>query len=673
MKMEMIDTILLARRYVYARDFRVNENKKRCAYLNSYLLINCGVEILNPEYTNDDTVKLINFLLTIYVNPGFYNNPQDTKYFSSDELLLEQVFSYYFGYGTSMKRIELFQKNLPQYVIGDEIVTRQFTIIDEAKAYEVLRDVARDLASYKTPFSDEEEAMFSYLVDEGFYDPAIDIQCRDNIFVAIKKYPEFAKKIDKKDVVKYSIRHIGVRNKTKNGIKKYLRRGRNYKEKAAIDLLANFINEVRDCPLSKRQAKYYNKIIQIITGKKGKETNKGTTYQQFIQLMKAGKTLEAARKISQEGSLFERNLRFILSRLSTKEEIEEVLMMIPNKNPTALIQFYYGLVDDDGPRTFIYNYDNHRRVYDEKLMKVKNSRKSYISKEVKDLLRVIIFTKFVEHYQSVPKLGKIYISPKFKKVALPISTSGTGRGLDVLPSGSRIPFKADFIRTFCHWRGIRDIDASVVFMEKYNEVPLAIDGESLNIDRIFSWRTFSYKVFKDACLSSGDDTSSNGVEFQDFDIEKLLKMGCRYAVVTINGYASPFNEGHIIQGLQIKNDLNTQAWDPKNIEFQIHIVGDTQAFTGFAIDLKKREIIIVNNFVLGGSVVEKAQVKTAIRYMNPHYLDFNMHFLLSQMGEVVKNKNEADIVFDDKYKVRNPRQKVVRSHDIETLVSYLNR
>ena len=71
-------------------------------------------------------------------------------------------------------------------------------------------------------------------------------------------------------------------------------------------------------------------------------------------------------------------------------------------------------------------------------------------------------------------------------------------------------------------------------------------------------------------------------------IDELLELGYRYVIYTLNGYGGKLNEGDIVCGYQNKNNLNTSAWDPKNIEFKINVISNSCAYIGFAIDLKTK-------------------------------------------------------------------------------------
>ncbi|MCR5348110.1 MAG: hypothetical protein K6E59_00655 [Bacilli bacterium] len=715
--MTIIQKVLLDKNLVCLSK-KKNEDAKKCAYFNAFLLTNFGIEVTNPEFVDEHTVAFFNEVLHLRVPEPFYANPQDTKYFESEELLLEKVVSYYLGYGTALKRVELFQKALPrEYVIGTEIHPRTYTIVEEGEVRDAIEGIACDYASYKRPFAEEEEVIFGYLYENGYYPKDGEIACRDNIFPLLEKHPELAKRLDKKDLVKLSHMFFGLRSK---GLSRLSENSPHYQKK--VEVLSSCLPFVRDCSLSKRQAKHFNVIVRMCTGKKGKEDHLDSPYRILHRHMRKGHTVSATKAIADRGSVLTRNLVYILSRVKDEKEAEEILSFVSDGNESVFLQLYRHLSDhgERGERTFIYPkigkgkassgssllhdfesiiqspapdglaeimermkeraelakqreqtrderlYKPVLHVYNEREDQVRN-RKSVLSDAMRKKVLSLIYQRLESHYSKLPSLGKIYVSKEFKNVAVPLNTSQMGKGLDILPPGSRIPFTSSFIRVFCHWAGIRDIDASIVAFK-----PIQKGKSRFHVD-VFNWRNYHNFPLGKTVLCSGDDTSENGVEYQDLDLDGLERRGITYVAACINGYGGPFNKGEIYQGLQLKENLDTVPWDPKNIEFQMRIIGDTRAFVAFAVDLKKRELIIINQHCTGGTIVGDSQIRLAEAYLNDEAIRFNMHRLLSLMGEVVKNPEEADVVFDRDYVSTKEGQTVVRPYDVTALAAYVVR
>lgn len=657
----MINEILSEKRLILSKSDEVLP-LEIASSINAYLFTNFGIIISNNEMVNFEVLGIINNLFHLHVPSSFYDNPQDTQYFDSDELLVEQIVSYLVGYGTDLKRIELFAKKLPSYKEGDEKKIRVYRIIKQDEADPLLREYASMLASYTRPFAEYEKERFIYLAEHKYFSGEEKICCKDNIFPIIHLFPKYAKELDKKDVVKLSISYFGENEDVYDVAKS--------KYNAHLVLALSYIIPlVKDCPLSKRQAKYFLKVCQIAGLKDIKASNENSPYKKAIKLIKEGKVIEAAKVFDANGSLLLRNFKFLFSRAS-KEEEEILLNMLPKDNQIVILQILLNIVDDTYgvPRFFSFKRRNAEITHLEDEYETKY-RKSALSEEKKNRVINKLKELLKEHYSYSKKLGKVYISDDFNNVALPLSTTSTGNGIDVLPSGSRIPFKAKYLRVFCYWKGIQDIDASLGLIKDDEIKTLSYSLE----DRVLSWRTYHRNPFVGYALCSGDDTSNEGAEYQDIDIDGLTLLGYRYAVFGINGYYQPFDQGSIKCGIQIKTNLATKAWQADNIEFEMDIKGNARGFTPFVVDLLKKEIIIINIKVPGSQIFSTEQINITRKYLSEDYLSINMKTIISYLGEVVDTPLEADYVFDKDYTKELSKQVVVKPFDVASLIEIINR
>lgn len=647
------EQILISRHYIMSNGKEDNNRDKYYAYL----LNKFGIEIVNPKFLNKDVVQQLKKYLKINIPNSFYKNPQDLKYFSCEELYLEQLISYInidliegnHNKNTNFNRIELFNKILPKYENGKEIKIRKYNIILENEINKILNDIFDAYCNYSRPFSIEETNEFLYLYSLGFYHNQ-DIKCKDNIFYLLDKDINFAKLLDRKDVVKFSILKFGNADFNKM----------NKNQKNTLKLIKNMIPLVKKTSLSKKQAKFFNKLCKECN-LKIVDNNDNSPYKAAIKEIKNGNVISASKIFLDSGSLFARNFRFLLSR-ANNEEKNILINMLPNDNPILLYQILTTILNDNGKRIFTFKNNNLVKCHIETDYEEKY-RKSKLDYETRELLSNIIKNKIDSYYLSLPKLGKIYISEKFKKIALPVNNSCSGRGLDVLPTGSRIKINGNYIRTFCYWKNVFDIDTSALFIK---------DDFNQNNDYVeLSWRNYNTLPLGESALSSGDCRDKNGAEYQDFKIDELLELGYRYVIYTLNGYGGKLDEGEIVCGYQNKNNLNTSAWDPKNIEFKINVISNSSAYTGFAIDLKTKEIIVLNlNSSGNNQVVNKKQLLLIEKYLKENYLNYSMYDLIKCRGEIT-TKEEANIIFDDDY-IPLDNQKNIKSYEMEKLVALIN-
>ena len=249
------EQILISRHYIMSNGQEDNNRDKYYAYL----LNKFGIEIVNPKFLNKEVVQQLKKYLKINIPNSFYKNPQDLKYFSCEELYLEQLISYInidliegnHNKNTNFDRIELFNKVLPKYENGKEIKIRKYNIILENEINKILNDIFDAYCNYSRPFSIEEANEFLYLYSLGFYHNQ-DIKCKDNIFYLLDKDINFAKLLDRKDVVKFSILKFG--NANFNEMNKV--------QKNTLKLIKNMIPLVKKTSLSKKQAKFFNKLCK---------------------------------------------------------------------------------------------------------------------------------------------------------------------------------------------------------------------------------------------------------------------------------------------------------------------------------------------------------------------------------------------------------------------------
>lgn len=651
----MRDKILFKRGYLESSSFQ--QDKKKTAYLIAKLINQFGVIVDKPELLTEKNVKDISKFLGVDIPEGFYANPQDIVYFSCEELIIEQFVSYIqiqlngeFCLDKKVfERNNVFKKVLPTYMEGDDVKLRKFKLLNKDQAEDVLDMVASDLCLYTRPWAVDELAEFNWLYLNGYYYDE-ELLCKDNAINMFLKCQDvvFASMLDKKDIVKMSLYKFGET--------KVL----DFSDED-ITLFKLALSVAKDCPMSKKQAKYYNRILKNIDSELPIENNNKSVYKKAINLIKHGKIVDAAKVFAASGSLLERNLVYLLSRASFGE-IGEILDLLKSSNPITLIQMVLGIVNNSNQskRVFKFTYANKVKVHVETDYEFKY-RKSILSSEMKKILIEKLNEQIKAFYQNKKSLGKIFISPVFKNVALPINTSAMGMGNDVMPTGSRLPIKFDYLRTFCYWYKVFDIDASVVFIHE--------DGSL----KTFYWGNMSKKEFGNSCLCSGDNRNKDGSEFCDFKISELKNQGYKYAVYNLNGFGGTLNQGEIYCGLQNKSNLKTQVFDSKNIEFKIHVKGDSRGFIGFAIDFEKNEIVVLNQMLANGSnVVNPATMITIKQYLDTIFLDnFNMYKILSYMGEIVENKNDADVVFNED-RIDCPEDKIVITpFDIEKMVHLL--
>lgn len=631
------------------------------AYLNAKLIEMFAVYVDKPECLNEDNLHILSDYFNFYVPDSFYANPQDLTQFTSEELFIEQLVSYLkveFNGVRDMdpdtfRRVEMVHKVLPKYDDGfedeREMVVRKFRVVTSEEGDEMVKEYVSGLCAYTRPWSEGETLYFAGFYEMGYYDGQF-VKCADNALYMARTTNDatFAHMATKKDVVKYSIEYFG------EGDDLYL-------SEREEELFTFLTDNARSCPLSKKQAKYYNTILKKIgKPKDATESNADSPYKKATALMKEGDVMGAAKVYAENGSLLERNLVYLLSR-ATNEQGREILEYMSGNNPIVMLQSLFGIINGqkEGNRTFTFYYNKKIKSHTE-TDEEKEKRHSLLTDEQRKYIVRFVKEKITAYYRSLPSLGKIYLSEEFKKVAIPFNTSTCGRGMDVMPTGSRSPIQGNALRLFCHWKDAFDIDVSATMITE--------DGRR---EQLY-WMSYSEKAFGDLALYSGDCRDRTGAEYIDVKTDELAKKGYQYVLFTINGYEDRLNKGEIHCGYQNKWNLKTKVWQPKNIKFQIEVKGDSREYYAFAVDLKKKEVVTLNMIADSESrTVSDKILDVAIRYLEDSFLESaNMYDVLSLRGELVSDPKDADVVFASNYIPQNG-QKVVPPNDLGKLVSML--
>ena len=658
--MTTIQKILISRRMLVADTIPTKSAfRLEGAYLNAFLLANFGIVVDKPELLTKEMVQEISEVYKLNVPKSYFANPQDTKFYTAEELMVEQCISYFLAYGAEDSHVHIFDKELPSYPVGDEIKIREFRILEADEYLNELLEITKAYAAYKRPWGMDEAAEFLELYRAGFYRfTEMPVNCGDNAVLMLAENIDFAQFLFKKDVVKLSIARAGEH-------KELVLDARTRK------LIGDIIPLVKDCPMSKKQAKYFNKLVQITGAKVKKADNKQSPNRLALEKINSGDVLGAARIFAKSGALLERNLKFLLSRANPVEAVK-ILDMVSNDNPAVLHQMMSTvLADSEEARTFSFYAKNRVKTHVETEYEAR-WRKSRLNDATKKLVHDTCFEKIAEHYVNTESLGKVYIAPNFYKVAMPVNTSASGKGIDVPATGTRLPIAGTKIRSFVHWEDVRDIDSSTIYE--------MADGK---IDCI-NFTNYHYRNYNGAARFSGDVTSYDGTEYFDLDLVSLKNQGVKRVVFTFHGFGSTLNAGEIYCGYQNKENFNTRAWDPKNIELKIHVKGDKRAYIAFAVDLESNEIIVLNLMRDEDSqVVRPRDFEAIAAFMDPAKLELNMGIIAKwRAAEVVETPEEADVVFADDYVAKEvemtedeapkPAQVVIRSFDVEKLAMIAN-
>ena len=353
-------------------------------------------------------------------------------------------------------------------------------------------------------------------------------------------------------------------------------------------------------------------------------------------------------------------------------------------NPVILIQLLmkYHSYEGANKRVFKFTRNERMRIHRETDEEASN-RKSVLSAKTVSLVETDILSRLRDVLKN--RVGKVWIDPKMKGIALPLQMATGETGFGVLPTGSRIDIpKGKFIRAFTYWEKVNDIDLSVFAITE--------DGRQ----REFSWRNM-YNNQGAEITFSGDQTSGykGGSEYFDIhlDLFKEMHPEYRYLIFCNNvysgidfskcecfaGFMSRFNEHEMPwKGeREIPNEMKADAkkiFDPKTVGSSFRINADSTFCYLFAIDLENRQMIWLN---LARDTRMRVAGEEKMDYLTNWFKVtevINLYDLFTMMAtEIVDNPEDADIcVSDDEIPgILKPGTEWIHSWNFEKVLGYL--
>ncbi len=383
---------------------------------------------------------------------------------------------------------------------------------------------------------------------------------------------------------------------------------------------------------------------------------------------------KALRRAQGSGAVL-RRLDYLLSRCRDadgaprEDQLEGVFSCIETENALLLIQLLirYATKQRGVSRVFRFIRGNRLQTHietDEEAAR----RRTALPGETHE--RVIRLLKDNLGRVLCGRLGRVYIDPDMRRIALPLRESASMGGVGVLPGGSRLPLDlSKTVRGFTWWEQVDDIDLSLI----------GLDGQGRQTE--FSWRTMSRRAAGDrsAVLFSGDQTAGydGGSEYFDVDIAAFRQAypDVRFLVFCDNIYSNAaFDSCFCMAGCMTRRDVDSgEVFEPKTVETAFRITGAGRFAYLFGIDLEKNELVWLN--LLQGAdaaVAGETSLAFLLDYMAITSV-YNVYDFFKMMArEVVDDPADADVVVSDRPFSLPEGTEVIRSADQEKLIAFMN-
>ncbi len=635
-----------------------------------------GAELLQPVMISQAS----EFLGIDVPEPFYLGFPESVRKLSKAALLFDQLLHYYTTYGLGYfdkAGHSIFEEDIERKVFNEEMPVRDFTVITEAEAVEKLKGYTADLLSGTRQLSDDQYALVLEFIREYHYTPANCASKNTAIRLLIdSRDPDYARFLMLSDVPKLtdelSYRTTGNKCPKKLNLKNQERKLLT----AVIDrLIADEKIDTRNCYEKKdlwsgllHHIHYKTsdpKGIEFLNAMRGSENHSALA--EFEKaLSEKGAAAAAEILVRRKGSgMLMRNLDYLLSRCESDEEVRKVIGMIDTKNTIILLQllFHYSL-KQESMRTFKFIKHGKMRKHLETNSEAESRKTQLSNRDRKAAVNAVrdLITRNLKG-----RLGKIYIAPEMKNIALPIQEGASQGGFGTLAKGSCIPLpKGKKIRAFTYWEKVNDIDLSVIGLDK-------------NLGQHeFSWRTMA-GIKNEAIIFSGDQTSGyhGGSEYFDIDPEKFKTNfpDILYLIFCDNVYSSLNFSKLICRAGYMLRDINDSGkiFEPETVKSSYTIDCESRFAYLFGLNLITNEFIWLN-------IANDSQSRVAgtnkmgflMQYFEMTKIMNVYDFFALMSTELTDDPKEAEIAVTDEDIETGENTEVIRSYDAERMIALLN-
>ena len=611
------------------------------------------------EGASVDMIRLASRVLGENVPAAFYRGfPASVKKLSPDELLFDQLAHYAATYGFGhfdRAGRSILEEELPRLAFRENAEPRDFRIVSPEEGETVLFSSVRDLLSSTRPLSRREYELVLELLP-SFRDGLPPVASREtaSLLLLDTRDPRFAAFLDLPDVMRLLrelwFRDYGGRTDLENlslhnqDRKFFTRLLDLFFERKTLDerscfekqaLWKGFLHSIHYRPKNARASFFLARI---------RSRHNESVYSDFERALSSFRPAEAAMLLREgKGSAaFLRRLDHVLSRCRNEEELKSVLSLIDTKNPRGILSllFHYAADKKEGDgRHFVFTRLGLLEVHSE-TAREKARRRSRLSPETRERVLALLRENLERILRG--RLGKVWIDPAMRKIALPAMGSASVPGFGTLPAGSRLPLPpGKKVRGFVYWELVDDIDLAVIGLSESGR------------EKEFSWRTMADNQ-SGAIVYSGDQTAGfhGGSEFFDvtFDLFRSLYPSIRYLVFTANVFTgTPFSEAEVKAGFMTRDEEDSgEIFEPKTVASSFRIDSPSTFAYLFALDLSLREIVWLN-LSRGGET--RVAGETGFAFLLDSFgvtSVFSLYDLISlASSEVVSDPGDADLIVSD--------------------------
>lgn len=276
----------------------------------------------------------------------------------------------------------------------------------------------------------------------------------------------------------------------------------------------------------------------------------------------------------------------------------------------------------------------------------------------------------INNYMSKDFMGNVYIDSELKNFLVPFSQRSASKTTKTIVRGSKVPVKkeASAVRAFIWWTNMDESKTDDYYGNDRVDIDLsaAIFDENWNYLEHVSYtnlRSSRYKAYHSGDITNGGSVNGNGVaEFLDVDIASIAKQG-RYIVYQVYNFTNQkfCDLTNCRFGWMEREDVNSgEIFEPTTVAMSMDVTAESTVAIPVIFDCKERKFIWCDmnlsinraNCLYGGNNLESnlKGVKATcygMTNLNKANLFDLISFNASARGNIVTNRNDADIIFSN--------------------------
>ena len=673
--------------YLFKRRFLVNqaaESAENPAETRIALADLFNIRVINrANLLQPYMIRIADKLIGTYEIPeAFYRGfPETVRDLPRAALYYDQLLHYYNTYGLGNFEEaghSVFEEDIERKVFDEEMPVLDYTVLTEEEAFEKIREYAGDLLSGSRRLSDEQyELVLEYIRIYNIFpetcgskNTVIRLLCdtgdtRFARFLMLSDVPKLADELNYRSSEVKNPKKLNLPNRDRKlltaVIDKLIAEGKIdtricYEKKTLWAGLLHHIHYKTADP----------KGTEFLNAMRGSENR--SVLSDFEMILSGSGAVDAAEYLLRHkgpGALL-RTLDRLLSRCRSDQEVRAVIEMIDTGSIIQLIQLliHYSR-EGAAQRSFTFIKYGLMRKHDETKAEA-DRRKTLLSARDRDAAASAIRSLLEKKLKN--RLGKVYIDPAMKRIAVPLQEGAAQGGFGTMSRGSRIPLpEGKKIRAFTYWEKVNDIDLSVIGLDK-----------DLNHHE-FSWRTMAEKQ-SSGITFSGDQTGgyNGGSEYFDIDREKFRQEypSIRCLVFCDNIYddvCSSYRNCVCRAGYMLRDvEDSGEIFEPKTVRSAFAIDCDSRFAYLFGLDLLTGEIVWLNTAYDSSSRIAGRNDMTFLtRYFEMTGI-INLYDLFGMMAsEITDDPKEADIAVTDEEIEAGENTEIIRSYDTERIIGMM--